>query len=746
MTANSNLTFLRYRLLAEEGYQILTLTQAGAAALEQNGEKPQAAEGGYHDAEGRFVKRNRTEGHVIECDGERAIVAAEAGSHAKGSQDYWAVGQLISVQVGTSRIVGLIFQVDIQNGEWHPNNANVVHIHLELVGEIRANEDGTETFSSGIANYPFMGALAHRIRASDLTAIYASGVENPTSIGNLSQDASIPALITIDKLLSRHFAVVGTTGVGKSTAVTLLLRKIVEQRSDLRVLMLDPHNEFTTAFPDHAITIDASTLELPFWMFQLDEFVEVIFRGRPTIPEEVDALRDFIPIAKDRYAAENANGQQSSLRRREREASSLTADTPVPYRMIDLIKIISEREGQLDGKADRPVMRSLKNRLEAIMQDTRFRFMFQPKTPGDTLEKTVSQIFRVPQNGKPICVFEMSGLPSEVMNSVVSVLARFAFDIGVNSNGSIPTLLVCEEAHRYIPADISSGFWPTRAAIARIAKEGRKYGVFLGVITQRPGELDPTILSQCNTIFAMRLGNEHDKEIIRQAISGAARSTTSFLSSIANREAIAFGEAVSTPMRMKFENVAQKDLPGSHIYDMQEKMRNGDGGTALRDVVRRMRKQDDLQTFYDAESGSPELSFVGDTVHEQRPSTVRLAPGESSGPAIHQREAPTAATAQAQRPVAAPETHRPVAAPQAPRPTAAELPRPAAEASQRRPEPAPRQPEPQPKWVDERPKVQARQFGQDGYSGGSSNESATNGSAARNERANDLIRSFRSGR
>lgn len=677
---------------------------------------------GYHDNNGNFVKRNRTEGHVVECDGERAIIAAEAGTQAPGSDDYWAVGQLISVQVGTSRIVGLIYQVDIQNGEWRANEINTVHIHIELVGEIQVSEDGSEKFSSGIANYPFMGAIAHRIRASDLTAIYAASTESAIPIGSLSQDSSIPALITIDKLLSRHFAVVGTTGVGKSTAVTLLLRKIVEQRPDIRILMLDPHNEFTTAFPEHAITIDASTLELPFWMFQLDEFVEVIFRGRPANPEEVDALRDFIPMAKDRYASENVVGQ-SSLRKRERDSSSLTADTPVPYRMVDLIKLINEREGQLDGKADRPVLRALKTRLEAIMQDTRFRFMFQPKTPGDTLEKTIGQIFRVPQNGKPICVFEMSGLPSEVMNAVVSVLARFAFDIGVSSNGSMPTLLVCEEAHRYIPADISSGFWPTRAAIARIAKEGRKYGVFLNVITQRPGELDPTILSQCNTIFAMRLGNEHDKDIIRQAISGAARSTTSFLSSIANREAIAFGEAVSTPMRMMFETVSQKALPGSHIYDAQEKLRNGDSGTALRDVVRRMRKQDEVQTYFDPETGAaPELAFVGDKVDEQRPSTERLAPIESAGPAVQIREPSVAAKHNMAAPApAAPQAQRPLAGP------------PAGQDPMKRVDPRPQQ-------------TPSRRFGQDAYSGDAARQPEENVAPTRDARGNDLIRNFRTGR
>jgi DNA helicase HerA-like ATPase len=146
----------------------------------------------------------------------------------------------------------------------------------------------------------------------------------------------------------------------------------------------------------------------------------------------------------------------------------------------------------------------------------------------------------------------LAGLPNEVVNSLVSVLARMAFEIALWSEGSYEIAVVCEEAHRYIPTDRSQAFGPTRQAIGRIAKEGRKYGVSLGIVTQRPAELDATVLSQCSTMFAMRLANEHDKAIIRSAVGVSSASTIAFLSSIADREAIAFGEAIATPMRMKF--------------------------------------------------------------------------------------------------------------------------------------------------------------------------------------------------
>jgi uncharacterized protein len=233
-------------------------------------------------------------------------------------------------------------------------------------------------------------------------------------------------------------------------------------------------------------------------------------------------------------------------------------------------------------------MRALKHRLEALSHDPRFRFMFGKLMVEDIMSKVVSQIFRMPRGGAPVTIVKLAGLPNEVVNSVVSVLARMAFEIALWSDATYEIMLLCEEAHRYIPADSAQGFLPTRQAIGRIAKEGRKYGASLGVITQRPSELDPTALSQCSTMFAMRLANERDKGIISAAVGISSEGTISFLSSIADREAIAFGEAIATPMRMKFadyrqfevERVASARAPEEDV----EKARND-----LRSIIGRMR-------------------------------------------------------------------------------------------------------------------------------------------------------------
>jgi hypothetical protein len=160
-------------------------------------------------------------------------------------------------------------------------------------------------------------------------------------------------------------------------------------------------------------------------------------------------------------------------------------------------------------------------------------------------------------------IMQLAGFPAEVVDSVVSVLSRMAFDFGLWSDGASPLLFVCEEAHRYAPADSKIGFGPTRRALSRIAKEGRKYGVFLGLVTQRPAEIDPNIISQCSTMFVMRLSNDRDQALIRSAISDAGASMLTFVPSLGTGEVFAFGAGVPLPTRMKFRDVPADKQPTS---------------------------------------------------------------------------------------------------------------------------------------------------------------------------------------
>ena len=572
---------------------------------------------------GTYPAGNRLMGRVVGCSGSKATVSAIAGKDGNGLAELWSVGRLISISVGANRVVALVCSMETATAAWSEADENVMHIEVELVGEIHTGVSGKPEFSAGITQYPYLGAVAHRMRSADLAVIYDPGVSDTAVIGKLTQDTSLGALIHIPSLLSRHFAVVGTTGVGKTTAVTLLLNKALIADPSLRVLILDPHNEFAAAFPNKSVVIDTDTLDLPFWLFKLEEFTEVLFRGRPPIPEEIDVLRDLIPEAKRMFKGTT----DTTLIRRGPEKSSLTADTPVPYRVADLLALIDERIGKLEGRAEKPYLRSLKVRIQAAINDPRYEFMFSSNTIHDTILTTISHIFRIPGEGKPVTTFQLAGIPSEVVNSVASILCRMAFEIALWSAGGVRILVVCEEAHRYVPADPKLGFFPTRQAISRIAKEGRKYGVSLGVITQRPGELDPTILSQCSTVFAMRLSNDRDQDIIRSAIPDSSASTMSFLSSIGNGEAIAFGEAVAVPMRMVFERVSEAVLPRANSG--LQPVHRGDPNTVdLGKIVMRMRHIDET-----ARTVAPATEPVRPQPASIRPQMPSIDPAEDFGAA-----------------------------------------------------------------------------------------------------------------
>ena len=433
---------------------------------------------------------------------------------------------------------------------------------VDMLGEIKRGERG-EFFQRGVTEYPMIGDAVEMVTQRELKLIFDMSGPGTIDIGALQQDASIAAYINVDDMVRKHFAVFGTTGVGKSSGVALLLRQILDARPDLRVFLIDPHNEYGHCFDDRAQTLSPKNLKLPFWLFNFEEIVDVFFRGRPGVDEEVEILSELVPIAKAMFQPTNAPGARRLLRA-DPKSSGVTVDTPVPYRLEDLIRLIDERMGKLENRSAWARYHRLITRIETARNDPRYGFMFDnANVGGDTMLETLSALFRLPPNGVPMTIMQLAGFPAEVVDSVVSVLLRMAFEFGLWSDGAFPLLVVCEEAHRYAPADRSIGFGPTRKAVSRIAKEGRKYGVFLGLITQRPAELDATIISQCSTLFAMRMANDRDQAIVRSAVSDAAGSLIGFVPSLGTREVFAFGEGVALPTRLRFKKLEPQHIPHS---------------------------------------------------------------------------------------------------------------------------------------------------------------------------------------
>lgn len=542
-------------------------------------------------------------GYVTSCNGSKIVIVTETTNPVLQNEDIWTVGQMISVKTSHARVVVMIREIKTEHSTWLDKEINAVIVNGDILGEVYEEEDGKLKFKRGVRQYPPMGSIAHRMRVGDLECIFDIGARKSVSVGKISQNDNIEALVAVEDILSRHVAFVGTTGVGKSCAVSLVVLRALEVEPDLRVLFLDPHNEFSAAFGDKANQLDSTNLDLPYWLLNFDELEDVIFRGR-AIAEESDILREFVLNAKmDRIAT--VGGVQRKL-----DAHSVNVDTPVPYRLSEVAKQIDEMIGHLEPKFHRHHLRNLKVKIELIENNPRYGFMFGRAGREDNFGAIVSKIFRLPAQGKPLTTVNLAGLPNEVVNCVASVLARMSFEVARASDGAVKVLLVCEEAHRYVPSDPSLGFLPTRLAIARIAKEGRKYGCAVAVVTQRPGELDPTILSQCSTVFAMRLSNENDQEIVRVALGDSSSGVIAFLSALDNRECIAFGEGVPVPMRLRF---ADNDIGKSHKVESQPQ-----ADTKKADNI-------DLRTLVYAMRGVSEITSHTPHVQEAAPPTNNLA-------------------------------------------------------------------------------------------------------------------------
>jgi len=498
-------------------------------------------------------------GRVISVRGSLARVGLLASGQMPLTEVRGTVGKFVSIRCANSTIVAMITDVTSENMQ--NSDTYIASAGVDLLGEIVGGD--RPKFQRGVTHYPTIGDTVDVITNQELRTVYAPSGSDQINVGTLQQDPSIIAYVDVEEMLSKHFAVLGSTGVGKSTGVSLLLNEILKARPNLRVFLLDVHNEYGRCFGDRAQVLNPRNLKLPFWLFNFEEIVDVLFAGRPGVPEELDILAEVIPMAKGLYTQyQNSDRVGLGLKRADPKQVGYTVDTPVPYRLVDLISLIDERMGKLENRSSRIIYHKLISRIDTVRNDPRYAFMFDnANVGGDTMAEVISYLFRLPANGRPMTIMQLAGFPAEVVDSVVSVLCRMAFDFGLWSDGVSPMLFVCEEAHRYASADRNIGFGPTRKAVSRIAKEGRKYGVYLGLITQRPAELDATIISQCNTLFSMRLANDRDQALLRSAVSDAAANLLSFVPSLGTREVLAFGEGVALPTRLRFKEVPPHQLP-----------------------------------------------------------------------------------------------------------------------------------------------------------------------------------------
>ena len=430
------------------------------------------------------------------------------------------------------------------------NAAGATILSADFLGEL-----SSASFSRGVKFFPMPGAEVFAASENDQEEIFAPTGGDSLRIGTVFPTSSTIAALRAENLLSRHFAILGSTGTGKSTTLALVIHRLVELCPGAHVVILDPHNEYAEAFATNGVHVSTENLALPYWIMNFEEHVQ-IFVGRDVEgrEEDVDILRRTLLAARKR----SHTGMGSS---------KMTVDTPVPYKLSDLLSLIDGEMGKLDKAEEVTPFMRLKNRIDELRNDQHYAFMFSGLLVQDSLRALVSRLLRFPVDDRPVTTLDLSGVPSEIVDVVVSLFSRIVFDFALWSHkesGSTPILLVCEEAHRYVPnAQLDTNVQSARKTLERIAKEGRKYGVSLGLVSQRPSDLSEAVLSQCGTILSMRMNNERDRKFVSASMPEGAGSFLAALPTLQNRECIVAGEGVGCPLRVRLDYLEEHKRPAS---------------------------------------------------------------------------------------------------------------------------------------------------------------------------------------
>ena len=426
--------------------------------------------------------------------------------------------------------------------------------HVDFLGEGTRDSAGKmSNFRRGVTRYPIPGAAVLAVTTEDMRAIFAASDEPHIEIGTVYPTDDIRGALYVDPMLGKHFAVLGSTGTGKSTAVSLILHRISDLSPEGHIVMIDPHGEYSAAFKGCGELFNVDNLQLPYWLMNFEEHCEVLLTT-----QDAERQRDADILAKCLLAARTKGKDMSQY-------GKVTVDSPIPYLLTDLNTVLVNEMGKLDRAGDTLPYQRIKTKLDELRVDPRYTFMFSGMLVSDSMGSFVAKLFRLPSQGRPISIVDVSGVPSEVTSVVVSVLARMVFDYAIwsRTEAQRPLLLVCEEAHRYVPKDETTGGQAVRKILERIAKEGRKYGVSLGLITQRPSDLAEGVLSQCGTIIAMRLNNDRDQACVRAAMPEGARGFLDAIPALRNRECIVCGEGVAIPIRVRFDDLEPEKRPAS---------------------------------------------------------------------------------------------------------------------------------------------------------------------------------------
>ena len=511
---------------------------------ELGGGKPARAD--FNDI-GRIVEVSggassiRLDGRALkQLEGHADVIVAMAGQ----------VGSQVKCRVGGLWLLANVRDMRLENPDGDMIVANIDFLGEGLEDPVTGRLQG---FRRGVTRYPVPGTRMFPVTRDDLQQIFSATDRPHVRVGTVYPSRDVEASLFIDSMLGKHFALLGSTGTGKSTSAALILHRICDMAPNGHIVMLDPHGEYSAAFRHNGEVFNVDNLAMPYWLMNFEEHCEVF-----VTTEGAERQMDEDILARCLLQARAKNRAAQGL-------TKLTVDSPVPYLLSDLSTAIQTLMGKLDRAGEIAPYLRLKTKIEEIKADPRYAFMFSGMLVSDTMASFMARIFRLPGGGKPISIIDLSGVPSDIVSVVVAVMSRMVFDFAIWSRREPkrPILLVCEEAHRYVPSDRETKKTAVRKVLERIAKEGRKYGVSLGLITQRPSDLAEGVMSQCGTIIAMRLNNERDQAYVRNAMPEGARGFLDSIPALRNRECVICGEGVSVPIRVRFDELEADRRPAS---------------------------------------------------------------------------------------------------------------------------------------------------------------------------------------
>lgn len=505
------------------------------------------------------------------------------------------VGSFVRIPLGLLNLYGVVSMVGASEIS-HPDEIDIPFPHgqrwieIQLVGESYSMGE----FKRGISIFPTLDDEVHTVTEEDLAIIYGTSSPSMVEIGTYVASESLPAAIDLDKIVTRHVAILGSTGSGKSNTVAGILKTLTSGSfPSARIVVIDPHGEYGAALQGQArvFSIGDSTYPLivPYWALSFDELAW-FFVGRKGASEDI---RD-LTLRNRIFEKKRANA--SKLKAGVISEDEITPDSPIPfdirqlwydfdrpervtYEDQDRIKEALIKEGDVHSlrsaefKSPNPYnkapyksqvavqMLAYANKILARLKDKRFKFLLEPDPyTGEREEKDLHDLLiDWIDHEHAITVFDLGGIPFEVIDLVVGVITRILFECmfwgrdlpGIGKQR--PLLIIYEEAHAYLPSGSTTQFVAGYAerAVRRVFKEGRKYGVGAIVVSQRPSELDETILSQCGTFFALRLSNSDDQGRVRSTVPDALAGLIDLLPALRTGEALVMGEAVQIPSRIR---------------------------------------------------------------------------------------------------------------------------------------------------------------------------------------------------